>query len=176
MIVSKDGTIKLSPIEEGDIDKIKVWRNNQNLQKYFREYRLFSTTQINKWYSSMIHDNRFEMFTVADNTTNEIVGVCGLTYIDWINRHADVHIYTGKDSKWVDNKYCPPALDAIVRYGFYTLNLNKLWAEVYEIDKLKLKFFSEHSFKMDACLRQHYFYEGEYYNSHILSILRGEFE
>ena len=45
----------------------------------------------------MISDDKFEMFVIIDCETDEIIGVTGLTYIDWINRHADVHFYIGKD-------------------------------------------------------------------------------
>ena len=132
MIVSNDKCISLSPIESSDIETIRKWRNNQEIQKYLREYRLFAKSQKEQWYSSMIHDNRFEMFLIKDNNTSEVVGVCGLTYIDWINRHADVHIYVGKDAVWIEG------------------------------------------FKIDASLRQHYYYKGRYYDSHILSLLRSE--
>jgi len=174
MIVSNDKCISLSPIESSDIETIRKWRNNQEIQKYLREYRLFAKSQKEQWYSSMIHDNRFEMFLIKDNNTLEVVGVCGLTYIDWINRHADVHIYVGKDAVWIDEKYCPSALDTIIDYAFNTLNLNKVWAEVYEIDCKKIDFFTKKGFKIDASLRQHYYYKGKYYDSHILSLLRGE--
>ena len=168
--------INLSPIERGDIEIIKGWRNSQKIQKYFREYRLFSIEQKERWYTSMVHDNRFEMFSIKDNASQEMVGVCGLTYIDWVNRHADVHIYVGKGDEWIDNEYCPEALKTILEYGFGILNLNKVWAEVYEIDNKKIKFFTDFGFSVDASLRQHYYYKGKYYDSHILSLLRGEYE
>ena len=81
-------------------------------------------------------------------------------------------IFTGKDSKWIDDKYSPTAIKLILNYGFKTLNLNKLWAEIYEIDYKKLDFFKSLGFKIDATLREHYFYNGKYYNSHILSLLK----
>ena len=32
-------------IEKSDLDLIQSWRNNEDLRKYFREYREFSMTQ-----------------------------------------------------------------------------------------------------------------------------------
>ena len=63
-------------------------------------------------------------------------------------------------------------MQLILNYGFKTLNLNKLWAEIYEIDNKKLKFFKSLGFEIDATLREHYYYNGKYYNSHILSLLK----
>ncbi len=54
--------------------------------------------------------------------------------------------------------------------------MNKVWAEIYEIDEKKLKFFKKHKFEVDAELREHYFYDGKYYSSFILSLLRKDYE
>ena len=176
MIISDSKKISLHPIEIEDIETIRQWRNDQKIQRFLREYRLFSKKQKETWYSNMLKDNKFEMFTIKNNKTHEIIGACGLTYIDWLNRHADVHVYIGKDNIWVDEEYCPDALKTVVDHGFKTLNLNKLWAEIYEIDIKKINLFKNHGFVVDACLRQHYFHAGKYHNSFILSLLRNECE
>ena len=41
---------------------------------------------------------------------------------------------------------------------------------------LKLEFFQNKNFKIDANLRDHYYYKGKYYTSHILSLLKKEYE
>ena len=130
-------------------------------------------TQIEDWYHSMLQDNKFEMFIIV-NAKHELIGVAGITYIDWVNRHGDVHLYIGKDDAWIEDEYSRIAAETLLNYGFNTLNLNKLWAEVYEIDEDKLNFFQSLGFKVDASLREHYYYDGMYYTSHILSLLRRE--
>lgn len=181
MIYSEDKKLAIRAIEKTDLPLIKSWRNDESLRRYFREYRDFSMVQKENWYDGMIGDNRFEMFVIEDYTINDGVrdskpiGVAGVTYIDWVNRHGDVHFYIGKDSQWIDDKCSPKAIKLILDYGFKTLNLNKLWAEIYEIDTKKLDFFQSLGFQIDASLREHYFYEGEYHTSHILSLLRGEY-
>ncbi len=168
--------IGIRAIEIEDLSLIQEWRNNQSLRRYFREYRDFSLTQKKLWYDSMMKSPNFEMFLIIDLINNEPVGVTGLTYIDWVNRHADVHFYIGKGGEWIDEKYAPVAIKIILDYGFNTLNLNKLWAEIYEIDNKKLKFFSELGFVIDASLREHYYYQGKYYTSHILSLLKKDYQ
>ena len=176
MIFSKDKKIGIRAVEKSDLLLIQSWRNDESLRQYFREYRDFSITQKENWYNNMITDNRFEMFVIKDCSNDVSIGVAGITYIDWVNRHGDVHFYIGKDSEWIDRKYSPEAIKIILAYGFNTLNLNKLWAEIYEIDTKKLDFFQSLGFKIDASLREHYFYKGKYYTSHILSLLRSEHE
>lgn len=163
-------------IEIEDLTIIQKYRNDESLRQFFREYREFSLTQIKEWYFNMIKDNRFEMFVIIDLSLDEIIGVTGITYIDWPNKHGDVHFYIGKNSEWIDEKYSPIAVKLILNYGFKILNLNKLWAEIYEIDVKKLDFFKNIGFKTDATLREHYFHNGKYYNSHILSLLRKDYK
>lgn len=105
-----------------------------------------------------------------------MLGVAGITYVDWINRHGDVHFYIGKNGQWIDNMVAPIAFEVILDYGFNTMNLNKLWAEVYQIDEKKLDFFTRRGFSIDASLREHYYYQGQYYTSHILSMLKKEYD
>lgn len=174
MVEIKD--IGIRAIEFDDLTIIQKWRNDENLRQYFREYREFSMTQIKDWYLKMINDNKFEMFVIVDLTSDEVIGVSGITYIDWVNRHADVHFYIGKKSSWIDDVYSPIAFQLILNYGFNILNLNKLWAEIYEIDLKKLAFFKSKGFEVDATLRDHYFYKGKYYNSHLLSLLKSDFK
>lgn len=167
--------IGIRAIEIEDLPIIQKFRNDEVLRQYFREYREFSLTQIENWYYKMIKDNRFEMFVIIELELDEVIGVTGLTYIDWPNKHADIHFYIGKNSEWIDKVYSPTAIKLILNYGFEILNLNKIWAEIYEIDTKKLNFFQRKGFKIDASLREHYFYNGKYYSSHILSLLRKEY-
>lgn len=173
MISLNSKIINLRPIEISDLRIIKKWRNSRDFQPYFREYREFSQAHIEDWYNSMIFDDKFEFFLVEDESKNPI-GVTGFTYINWINKHADIHI-ANYEHGWVDDFYSPETLSVMLDYGFNYLNFNKIYAEVYEIDKKKLTFFNSNNFKNDAILRQHYFFKGEYINSHILSLLRSEY-
>ena len=163
-------------IEFADLELLQSWRNAEELRKYFREYRDFSFSQIKEWYQNMIKDDKFEMFMIIDLNSNETVGVVGYTYIDWINRHCDLHFYLGKELEWIDKTYCPVAIKLALKHAFNTLNMNKVWAEIYEIDDKKLTFFKSLNFNTDVVHRDHYFYEGKYYNSYIVSLLREEYE
>lgn len=166
--------ISIRCIEESDLKIIQKWRNNESLRRFFREYRDLSLEQEKDWYLKIIFDNRFEMFVITAH--DKVVGVCGLTYIDWVNRHCDLHFYIGDDLKWIDKKYAPPAIKIILKKAFHSFNMNKVWVEIYETDKKKLEFFMNNNFEIDATLREHYFYDGKYHTSYILSLLKKDYE
>jgi len=164
----------LRPIEHSDLLQIQKWRNDKDVLPYVREYRLMSMHHIEKWYKEMIASDRFEMFMLDAGCQS--VGIGGLTYINWQNRHADLHFAIYKNREWVDKEYAPHFYEMITSYAFNELNLNKVYVEIYSNDLKKIDFFENKGFHRDAVLRQHYFHEGRYFDSYILSLLTDEWK
>ena len=169
MISNNSKILGLRPIEREDLFIIQKWRNNKLIQPFVREYRELGQKNIEKWYDSIIHNNRFEFFLIQDNS-NIPIGVTGLTYIDWVNKNADIHLAI-YEHDWIDEIYAPEVLNIMIDYGFNHLNLHRIYAEVYEVDLKKINFLKKNKFKRDAILREHHFYNGAYIDSHVYSIL-----
>ena len=106
MIPSDNPTIGIRAIELSDLPIIQKWRNSPSFRRYFREYRELSLSQIQDWYKRLNADSTREMFMIVENTSL-LLGVAGLTSIDFVNRHADIHFYIGNDHAWVDTFYAP---------------------------------------------------------------------
>ena len=82
------------------------------------------------------------MFTIVDLKTNKPIGAAGLLYINWIIRSADFSFYIGRNEEYIDNEgYAIEATKLLTNYGLKNLNLNKIWMELYEFDKIKRKDF-----------------------------------
>ena len=174
MISSNHSKISLRSIERYDLKQIQSWRNLKSIQPFVREYKELSMDHIESWYDAMIQNPKFEFFIIED-TKQRSIGVAGLTYIDWVNRHADLHLGL-YDEDWGCKEWGLPTMEVMLDYGFNHLNLNKIYAEIYAIDIQKLGLFKDYGFKVDASLREHYYHKGEYVTSHILSLLKSEYE
>lgn len=174
MISNNSNKIILRSIERADLPLIRNWRNDLNIQPFVREYRELTLDHINLWYESIIENSKFEFFIIED-LKNRPIGVAGLTYIDWVNKHADLHLGL-YDEEWGSLEWGNPSIQVMLDYAFNYLNLNKVYAEIYEIDKNKIDLFNHNGFKFDASLREHYYYKGKYITSHILSLLKSEHE
>jgi RimJ/RimL family protein N-acetyltransferase len=117
------------------------------------------------------------MFVIVDLKDLTPVGACGLLYTNWIIRSADFSFYIGKNESYIDEDLAFDAANTLIKYGFYELNLNKIWMELYEFDSRKLNFFQQKfNFHVDGELRQNAFTDGKYYNSYILSLLSLEYK
>ena len=80
------------------------------------------------------------MFGIVSNNSQELLGVCGLCYINWVHRYADLSLYIGKDDVYIDEEpggYAWESLDLLFEYGFNQLNLHKIWTEIYAFDEKK---------------------------------------
>jgi RimJ/RimL family protein N-acetyltransferase len=175
MITGKN--IGLRAIETEDLAVMRDWRNREHYRKYFREYRELNLENQKDWFNSMYKDPKTQMFGIVDIRNGELIGICGLCYINWVNRFADLSIYIGKDNLYIDPQrggYAWETLDLLFKYGFDQLNLHKIWSEIYTFDDKKHELFQNYGFHLDGVLRDNYFYDGRYMDGHVFSILAEE--
>ena len=175
--MKKGRNVQLRSVEYKDLNQLKVWRNYEGFKKNFRESLEINDYKQQKWFENEVNNNpRTLMFSIIDSVTDELLGCCGLTYINWINRNADFSFYYGKDYEYIDGDGLSiEAAKILLDYGFNQLNLHKIWTEIYEFDSVKRDFLIELGFTKDAELRDNYYYDGKYWNSHIYSYIKSEF-
>lgn len=167
----------LRAVEKEDLPILRDWRNNENFRQFFREVRELSMANQDRWFETLLNRPNDYMFMIVDLKSNEPIGAAGLLYINWIIRSADYSFYIGKDEAYIDDLgYAEDAAQTLIKYGFETLNMNKIWMELYEFDSKKLSFFQDKfNFQIDGKLRQNCFLNGEYRDSHIISLLQNEY-
>lgn len=170
--------VSLRALEREDLPVLQEWRNHENFRRCFREYRELSMEHQRDWFEKLvIADYRTLMFGIIDNAGNELIGVNGLCYIDWVGRNADLSLYIGRNNLYVDTHkggLAWDSLDLLCSYGFNILNLHKIWTEIYEFDEKKHVLYEGYGLNLDAVLRDNCFHKGRYWNSHIYSILADE--
>tara|TARA_Y100000401_G_scaffold117326_1_gene125650 strand:- start:1505 stop:2047 length:543 start_codon:yes stop_codon:yes gene_type:complete len=167
--------VYLSSMERENLEQLRQWRNQPELRKYFREYREITKDMQNKWYENRVLNSKEQVdFEIHDKESNKLIGHCGLYYIDWIHRFGEFGIYIGDDD-FRSGGYGSDALRTLIGYGFNDLNLNKIWCEVYDNNNA-LSVYKHVGFVYEGKMRQNYFNEGKYWDSHILSMLKVEYD
>lgn len=173
----KGEKVYLSAIERDDLEKFRIWRNNEDFKKHFREYREINRDMQEKWFENkVLNDTSTIMFSIRRVSDDELLGCCGLCYINWVHRHSDLSLYIGYEDTYIDEEgYALESCKLLFEYGFNQLGLNKIWTEIYEFDEKKKDLYENIGLKVDGVLRENYFYEGKWWNSLILSILQKDF-
>jgi RimJ/RimL family protein N-acetyltransferase len=169
--------VGLRAVEHKDLENLKKWRNITSFRKNFREYRELSSINQESWLKKTNSSPNDFMFVIEDLSNNQLIGACGLLYVDWIIRSADFSFYIGWKEKYIDEDgFADEATRLLIDYGFKNLNLNKIWMELYEFDNIKLSFFiNKFNFKIDGELRDNCFEDGKYWNSKIISLTHKDY-
>ena len=169
----KGKKVSLHAVERADLQQLRDWRNNPDFRKYFREYRELNMQQQEQWFEkSVVDDNNTQMFVIRKKEDNELIGCCGLIYINWVHRNADLSLYVGWEDTYIDEEgYAEESCKILLDYGFNELGLNKVWTEIYEFDDKKKELYDKLFFQQDGLLRKNYWYDGKWWDSRILSLL-----
>lgn len=174
----KGKLVGLRAVEQEDLKLLRDWRNNPAFRRNFREVRELSMLDQQKWIEKTNASANDFFFVFEDLETGEAVGAGGLLYTNWIIRAADFSFYIGFEDSYIDEKgFAEDAADLLVRYAFDSLNLNKIWMELYEFDEKKIEFFTKKfNFFREGTLRDNCYEDRRYWNSYIYSLLRREYE
>lgn len=174
----KGDLVGLAAIEKEDLRALLDWRNNADFRKNFREYRELSMEMQERWFEkSVLNDPSTLMFSIRKMIDRELIGCCGLCYINWVHRHADLSIYIGLNNFYIDDiGYAEDSCKILLNYGFMELGLNKIWTEIYEFDEKKLSLYRRLGFSEDGNLRDNHYYDGKWWDSKILSLLKSEYK
>lgn len=171
--------VALRAVCREDLPYLMEWRNRPEYRQYFREYRELNMQNQEQWFNNcVVGDKNTIMFTIVKNDdTHEVLGCCGLCYINWVQRFADLSLYIGWQNKYIDDEgYAKEACELLFDYGFGELGLHKIWTEIYEFDEPKNKLYLSLGFSQDGLLRENYFHNGKWWNSRIMSLLDRDYD
>ena len=157
-------------------EKSLQWRNDYSIWKWCRQYTLIDQLSHEKWLQKISNDPSIKMFGIRVQTEKESlfkeVGVCGLTSINLINRNAEFSLYVAPE--YQGQGIGKHALCCLLSHGFDFFGLQRIWGESYQGNPA-MKMFLSLGMKEEGVLRNSYFREGHYIDSHIVSILRDEY-
>ena len=163
--------VNLRSLEIDDLGILKKWRNDKITRNHTREYRLLNMINQKHWFETIHKDNppKFLMFGVTDRR-KKLVGVCGLTYIDWKNRHCEISIILYLKN-WQKTKEAKETISLLINYGFGELNMRRLWVEIFDTIPENIKLFESLNFHREGILRDKLWRQKKWHNSYIYSKL-----
>ena len=134
----------LSPMDENDAEKFTAWLNDLEITEYLTLYPSIINVQSEK--ALLENLSKEHNYSVIDKNTDELIGNCGLSNIDYINQTAEVGIFLGDKNFWAKG-YGTEALNLLVDYGFKALNLHTIMLKVYSFNERAIKCYEKIGFK-----------------------------
>jgi len=165
---STKNNIRFRKINASYLEKIKNWRNLDSIKKFNYQYTLLNMKNQYQWYSSLTTSDDKKMFVVLKNL--KPIGICGLIHIDQKNRNADVAIILGEQSlhgKGIGSII----LKKLVNYGFNTLKLHRIGADIFEFNKISINLFERLSFKKEVTMRQSLWRDHKWWDIYTYSLI-----
>ena len=166
--------LKLIPLDSTDVERIRSWRNDYRIWRWCRQSDLISDVEQRDWYTRQSLDPTIRMYGIgwSFEGKHELVGVCGLTSLDWLNRRAEFSLYTAPEHH--GKGFGRAALRLLLLHAFGNLNLEQIWGEAIDGNPA-IKTFEAMGFKRDGLRRRFYWKDGAPHDAVLFSILRREF-
>jgi len=163
-------TVGLRQIEEDDLEQFRDWRNSYINRQYFRECKPLNMINQKKWFESLSSSNHV-MFSI-ESKKGVLLGCCGLMYIDWKNGQAELSMYIGDEKN--KGKYEPEVISLLVKYGFKEMRLHRIFSTLFSYNKEGIELIKSLGFTLDGKHREARFWNGEYHDELIYSVLDRE--
>lgn len=170
--------VLLRAIEKRDIETLRQWLNDPEVNRYLLVHAPLSEIVEEKWFEKTMQSNT-ELVMAIENydlgRPNQLIGNCGLHGIRWKDRTATFGIFIGSQSFW-GNGYGTEAASLLFRHGFEQLNLHRIDSSIIDFNVRSLKMHEKLGFQVEGCRRQNIFKNGAYHDEVILGLLREEWK
>ena len=170
--------LRLRATEREDLPLFVDWLNDPELVKYLMMHLPLSMAGEERWYDEMTKAPASEQALVIDVKTEtgwKPIGNTSFHKINWHNRSAEIGIFIGEKSYW-NRGYGRETMRLMLRHGFQTLNLNRIFLHVYDYNPRGIKAYEHAGFQTEGRLRQAQYYDGVYHDVLIMSVLRCEWD
>jgi RimJ/RimL family protein N-acetyltransferase len=170
--------VRLRAIERDDLPRFVAWLNDPEVRRGLMVSIPLSMPQEEQWFSHMLEQPAEEHPLVIEVNTPEgwtAAGNIAFHDVDWKERCAEIGIFIGEKSLW-SRGYGREAMKLMLRHGFNTLNLNRIFLRVYASNQRAEKSYEYAGFVHEGRLRQAHFQDGQYVDVLIMSVLRSEWQ
>lgn len=169
--------MRLRAIEKDDLPRFTAWLNDPEVRRNLVVFQPLSSVQEEKWFEEILKRPVEEQplnMDVLDKDTWRHAGNISFFDLDQRSRSAEIGIFIGEKTLW-DKGFGSEAMRLMIAHGFETLNLNRIFLRVFEINPRGIRCYEKAGFRHEGRMRQAYYLEGRYIDVLIMSILKEEY-
>ena len=168
--------IRLRGIERSDVPQFKEWLNDPEVIEGLAMYLPLSLAEEEQWFDGLSHRDPVERplsIEMKQGRGWRLIGNLGFFNLEWTNRCAELGIFIGDKSVW-NKGFGSESVRLLLRHGFETLNLNRVYLRVYSTNPRARRSYEKVGFVLEGTLREAVYRHGEYADIHVMSVLRSE--
>jgi RimJ/RimL family protein N-acetyltransferase len=168
--------IRLRGNERSDLPKFVEWLNDPDVRRTLSMSMPISQAAEEQWFENMLKRPSEEQslgIEIKDGDGWRLIGNCSIFDIKWRARSAEVGLFIGDKSCW-NKGYGTEVMRLLLRHGFETLNLNRIFLRVDAANLGGIRAYEKAGFVHEGRFRQGTFQGGEYRDMLFMSVLRSE--
>jgi len=162
---------ELRKIRREDLEFLFRCRNDLRVRRWCRQVEDLSWPGHEKWFEWQAHDPQTFMYAVI--VDDQIIGVAGLTSVDYFARRAEFSLYIDPNIHW--RGLGKRTLYTLFRHGFSALNLNRIYGETF-VGNPAANLFDKLGMEREGVRREFYYKDGNYIDCILYSINRERFD
>jgi len=163
------------PVEGEDAATIQPWLNDPEVRQYMRRWQPLNMKAEIEWIEKFSSDPAVLVGMIVRKEGDLPIGVGGLHNVDQRNRRGEFGITIGDKSCWGQG-LGTEATKLAIEYGFLIANLHRIVLHVYEYNTRAIRCYEKIGFISEGVLRQDQFHNGRYWDTIVMSMLRGEWD
>jgi RimJ/RimL family protein N-acetyltransferase len=164
----------LRPFSKDDLPYIQKWSNDAELRKLIGEVAPMSRTDTEKWYRELLADEDRVWFAIVLKKGDRVIGEAGLLRMFRPWRSTDMTIIIGEKDEW-GKGHGTEVGHLLLHYAFGQLGFHRISIGVVGFNKRALRFWESLGFKKEGVERDAHYYDNEYSDGIMMSILENEF-
>ena len=170
--------VRLRGVERSDLPQFQQWLNDPEVTDGLSIYLPLSTIDEEHWFDEASQRQQAEKplsMEVKQGHSWRLIGNIGFFNLEWNTRCAEFGIFIGDKAVW-NKGYGTEAVQLLLRHGFETLNLHRIYLRVYSTNPRAKRSYEKAGFVLEGTMRDAVYRHGKYADMHIMSILREEWE
>jgi len=166
--------VTLRALEQSDSDLYYQWINNKELVLYNSNFKPVSKEEHNNWFNNVKHNKNIKVFSIVENKGSQLIGSCSLRNINHEHKNAELQIRIG-DFSYHGRGYGSEAVRLLVRYGFNTLNLKRIYLYVFCHNHQAIRAYKKCDFLTEGVLKKSACIQGEFIDLQLMAIVNNNF-
>jgi|SRR6266568_4012311 len=153
--------IVLRPVRRDDVDgPYLTWMNDPEVTKYLESrFTHYTRDDLARYVDDALRQGGVYFFAIVLKDGNRHIGNIKLGPVSREHTRGDVGIIIGEKDCWKKG-YATEAVEALSRWAFAELELAKITAGAYSVNKGSVGAFERAGFKVEATLKDHYRCDG----------------
>jgi diamine N-acetyltransferase len=170
--------IRLRAVEREDLPKFVEWMNDPEVTTGLLLRLPLSMAEEQRWFEGLAQRppaERVLAIEIRDGDTWRMIGTTAFHEINTVDREAEFGISIGDKSAW-NQGYGAETTQLMLRHGFETLNLNRIYLHVHADNPRAIRTYEKVGYVHEGCMREAVYKRGQYHDVHIMSVLRSEWD